>query len=70
MEQKKRWRAKDLEPYYFVGSDGYSIEILDNHQWHDNERFCVGNYFKTDGAAEACAAEVREVFIRHAENQG
>lgn len=62
VERLPRWRALHGENYYVIGSTltidcqaeiGHSV---------DDRRYSVGNYFKTEEAAERVANQIREIF--------
>ena len=62
IEDLPRWRQLPNENYYLISSTltvdcqpeiGYSV---------DNERYSIGNYFKTREAAERVAKEIRGIF--------
>ncbi|MDD7411012.1 hypothetical protein [Fusobacterium gastrosuis] len=51
----KRWRAIEYSEYYFLGSH---MNILSNYEHYDiidNERYELGNYFKTKEEAKKVA---------------
>lgn len=62
IEDLPRWRAAHYENYYVIGSElkvGCQEEI--GHVVDDN-RYNVGNYFRTREAAEKVASQIREIF--------
>lgn len=58
---KKRWRAERGEEYYFISSLLDVNNENDIHAGFDNERYNVGNYFKTEEDAEAKINEIKEL---------
>ncbi len=48
----KRWRAKKEYGYFTIMGDGIIAEFLDNYILEDNNRYNLGNYFKTEEEAE------------------
>ena len=67
---KKRWRAKKGRDYYFLSS---LLEFHINNDIHtvvDNERYNIGNYFKTRDEAEKFAEIIKKEAINfHKNNQ-
>lgn len=57
-----RWRAKYDEEYYFVSDRGDICGDSDKREALDNDRFDLGNYFKTLEEAAVVAKKVREIF--------
>lgn len=57
-----RWRAKYDEKYYFVSECGKACCSNDIRDAFDNDRFNLGNYFKTYEEAEQYAKKFREIF--------
>lgn len=49
---KKRWRAGDEENYYSITGDGVTIEVVEEEDAYDSNRYQLGNYFKTKEEAE------------------
>ncbi len=60
--EEKRWRAKEGEEYWFVRSDLKSLRDIEAHSTIDNERFNIGNYFKTEKESDALVQKVRELY--------
>lgn len=48
----KRWRVKKEYGYFTIMGDGIIAEFLDNYILEDNNRYNLGNYFKTEEEAE------------------
>ena len=62
IEDLPRWRSLYDENYYFIGSElkvGFQAEI--GHVMDDN-RYAVGNYFRTREAAEKVAEQIKDIF--------
>jgi hypothetical protein len=58
----KRWRAKEGEIYWHVASNGDGEREGEIGYILDNERYELGNYFKTREEAEVMAEKVKELF--------
>ena len=43
----KRWRADKKERYYFIDRDFFVQEDIEENTHADNQRYNIGNYFKT-----------------------
>lgn len=63
--EKKRWRAKEGERYWFVDDSGSSDSVIDEHDFIDKGRFDSGNYFQTKEEADAFAPKVRELYSQN-----
>lgn len=57
-----RWRAEYDKKYYFVSECGKTRCSSDIREALDDERFNLGNYFKTREEAELYAKKVREIY--------
>lgn len=58
--KKKRWRAKQGEEYYYIN---FQLEILfdkEDFAEIDEERYDVGNYFKTEQEAQEYAEYMKK----------
>lgn len=62
IEDLPNWRADVNEVYFYISADCYIMEDREQHCYIDDERYKVGNYFKTKEAAEKVAEKIREVF--------
>lgn len=62
IEDLPNWRADVNEAYFYISADCYIMEDRDQHCYIDDERYKVGNYFKTKEAAEKVASQIREIF--------
>lgn len=62
VELPRRWRAKYDEEYYFVSDRGETCCSSDIREALDNDRYNLGNYFKTPEEAGVVAKKVREIF--------
>lgn len=59
---RKRWRAKKGNYYYYVDSFGKICNTKEVYIDIDDDRYEIGNYFKTKKSAEEVAKKVRQVF--------
>ena len=48
----KRWRAEKNKGYFYVDSSGLLDEKIDFYTNRDNQRYELGNYFKTEAEAQ------------------
>jgi hypothetical protein len=48
----KRWRAKELEEYYYIGSNGIVWSVGEEFSDEDNDHYNLGNYFQTKEEAQ------------------
>ena len=48
----KRWRAKENEEYYYIGSSGIVWSVGELFSGEDNDNYNLGNYFKTEEEAQ------------------
>ena len=56
----KRWRAKEVEGYWWIMGDGSLMHERDLRCKIDEARYTHGNYFRTRELAEQAAEAVRE----------
>lgn len=59
--KRKHWRAKYGEPYFFVDSELNAHRTREDLLPMDYRRHEVGNYFETEGEAEAMAEKFRAI---------
>ena len=67
--EKKRWRAKENELYWFirwaddVGSYGVAetCDDIDERNWGDDAIYDSGNYFQTQEQAQAVADKINQL---------
>lgn len=59
-----RWRAKKGETYCYITDYGEVDETTDEKGYRDEERYRLGNYFKSWAEAEQYAEKIREIFKR------
>lgn len=62
---EKRWRAEKGDKYYFISGSSFYIE--DDYDMRDNiddERYEIGNYFKTKELAEKKVKEIKELLLK------
>lgn len=43
----QRWRANKREYYYYISPVGYILKEQEEYDWRGNEKYKLGNYFKT-----------------------
>ena len=58
----KRWRAEPHGVYWIVGSDGNADRSMDIECAIDNNRYTLGNYFRTREDAERAAEYVKAAY--------
>lgn len=56
--RKKRWRAKHGERYFTLNGDGEKFINIDRRDRHDDKRWLIGNYFKTNKQADDAMIEI------------
>lgn len=54
----KRWRSEDFKKYYYINSVSDICTSIEEKQILDNERYELGNYFKTREEAEKVKKEL------------
>jgi hypothetical protein len=59
---RKRWRAKSNCFYYYVDSTSKVGSCRDFYVSVDDERYEIGNYFKTKKEAENVAKKIEQIF--------
>ena len=52
LEKEKRWRAKDLENYYYIDEEGCVNSIFEDNSDCDVFKYKTRNYFKTEKEAQ------------------
>lgn len=62
VEDLPRWRASHGGYYYYICSDFTIDHQFDVDHHFDDERYNVGNYFRTREAAEKVAEQIRDIF--------
>lgn len=68
--EKIRWRADVDEKYYYINHLlCYSSDREESHTF-DEERYDVGNYFRTGEYAKEAAKRVKEVLFKYHEEIG
>ena len=60
----KRWRAKAQDKFYFIDSEGYIDTKLDFMLKEDENKYKIGNYFKTKEEAEKVKEELDKFWER------
>ena len=68
--EKIRWRAKEGEEYYCVGSQGIVKVDKENGYCIDKNKHEFGNYFRTYEQAEEAAKRVKEMLKKYHEEIG
>ena len=62
VEKLPRWRAEENKGYYYIGIDAEVDDDTECGHISNDACYSVGNYFKTEEAAERVAEQVREIF--------
>ena len=44
----KRWRAEQKKGYFYIHSNGLVDETMESYKTMDNQRYELGNYFRTE----------------------
>lgn len=57
----KRWRAENLCTYWLVALDASAQEARDTYGECDNQRYEIGNYFRTREEAEKVAEKFKQL---------
>ena len=65
--EKIRWRASNMERYYFIGSVGTIVSDSEDYWSMDNDRYEFGNYFRTKEQVEEAAKRVKETLRKYHE---
>lgn len=63
--RNKRWRAEINEIYYHIGENGIVIKDMEFYIKSDDNRYEIGNYFRTREQAESVTKEVKAIFDKH-----
>lgn len=58
----KRWRSEKGEKYFFIASHGEVMCDTDSYLKTDDERYELGNYFKTEKEAQAKLDKIKPIF--------
>ena len=67
--EKKKWRAPIGDIYYTIYSDFTLNQIRDSQWGIDDERYNIGNYFRSKEQAEKAAEAIKETLKKfHEEN--
>lgn len=62
---EKRWRAEDSKTYYFISANNFYIDDdYDIRDKVDDERYKIGNYFRTKELAENKVKEIKELLLK------
>lgn len=62
-EEFKRWRAEEDRKFFFVSYSGQAIRALDLRDLFSSGCYELGNYFKTEGEAQAVADYLKALAI-------
>ena len=68
--EKVRWRAKNNEEYYSVGTTIEPISIFEYNDYIDYKRWNALNYFKTKEQAKEASKRVKETLRKYHEEIG
>ena len=49
---QKRWRAEQNKGYFYIYSNGLVDETMESYKTMDNQRYELGNYFRTEEEAQ------------------
>lgn len=60
--EKKRWRAKKLESYYYVTDSGRIEKATENTYNWNNDHYQFGNYFRTEQQAKDKVEQLKNFF--------
>lgn len=62
---EKRWRAVENDKYYFItGSEFYIEEDYDIRDGIDDDRYEIGNYFKTEELAKNKLKKIKRLLLK------
>ena len=62
---EKRWRAEKGNKYYFISGSSFFIEDdYDDYDNIDNNRYEIGNYFKTEEKVKEKAREIHRILLK------
>ena len=70
LSERKRWRAKEDERYWYVGSDGVVDDNYEDKMGTDDRRYEFGNYFKTEEEAQKTAEWLKAFTILRDDTKG
>lgn len=57
-----RWRAERNGIYWFIDPHGRANKTIDVRSNYDNDMYEIGNYFRTEEAAQKAANQIKEIF--------
>ena len=57
-----RWRAEAGQIYWFVNSACDASQSCEYNREHDEKRFVIGNYYRTEAEAQAAAERVLRAY--------
>lgn len=62
---EKRWRAEENKTYYFISASNFYIDDDYNiRDKIDDERYKIGNYFRTKELAKKKIKEIKEILLK------
>ena len=62
---EKRWRAEENKTYYFISESNFYIDDdYDVRDKIDDERYKIGNYFRTKELAKKKIKEIKEILLK------
>ena len=62
IEDLPRWRAEEGIQYYFIDRYFEVAHYFDLGTIDEDKKYHLGNYFKTEEAAERVSSQIREIF--------
>lgn len=57
-----RWRAERNGIYWFIDPHGRGNRTVDIRSDYDNDMYEIGNYFRTEEAAQGVADQIKDIF--------
>ena len=69
-EDHRRWRAKEVERYWYVQDDGGVAETCDIWAGIDDEHYEFGNYFKTEEEAQKASDWLKAFAVLRDDTKG
>lgn len=57
-----RWRAERNGIYWFIDPHGRGNKTFDVRSNYDNDMYEIGNYFRTEEAAQGVADQIKDIF--------
>lgn len=69
-DERKQWRAKEGERYWFMEEDGRVADDHDDKVGTDDRRYRLGNYFKTEEEAQKAADWLKAFAVLRDDTKG